>query len=121
MVFCHKCGYELPNDSEFCSKCGVKILKSVQDTHPLEKIQDKESGYKLQMVIGAIILLGGVATSNGYSIFLGVSLFIVGFVSLKTKSKTIKQLMKYISWIVIGIAIINLANSLLKLPEILNS
>lgn len=30
MVFCHKCGAELPEDAYFCPKCGVRTRKGVE-------------------------------------------------------------------------------------------
>jgi len=30
MVFCYKCGAELPEDAYFCSKCGVRTRKGVE-------------------------------------------------------------------------------------------
>ena len=28
MVFCHKCGNELPDDAQYCNKCGITLLGS---------------------------------------------------------------------------------------------
>ena len=30
MVFCSKCGKELPDDAYFCSRCGVRTTKGVE-------------------------------------------------------------------------------------------
>ena len=109
--FCSKCGTPLAEDSVFCSKCGTKKIESVQSY--------EELGFggvsKFVMIMGSVILIIGVASSNFLSIFFGISQFVIGFVLLKTKSKTIKQLMKYISFIVFAIAIINLVNLLTQI------
>jgi len=105
--FCSKCGTQLAESSVFCSKCGTKKIESIQ---PKEEPKYQVTGYKLQITIGAIILVMGVATSNIFSIFFGISIFVIGFISLKTKSKTIKQFVGYISLILFAIAMINLAN-----------
>ena len=110
--FCSKCGTQLGEESVFCSKCGKKILESVPKIHPLENTKLSVFGNKFGIVSGAIFLIVGVAISNGVIIFLGASSFAVGFISLKTKSKTIRQLMVIIQLIVTAIAIINMINVL---------
>lgn len=74
--------------------------------NPYEKWQT--FGDKFGIVGGIAVLLMGVVISNISSIILGMALFGVGFASLKSKSKTTKQLTTIISLVILIISIINL-------------
>ena len=58
--------------------------------------------------MGVIVILGGTYLSNPLNIFGGITLVVIGFVSLKNKSKTVDQFLTIISLIIAGIFTINL-------------
>jgi len=110
-VFCTKCGIAISNTDNFCPKCGTKTINQ----HGLEQVEKSRLekfgtiGNKIGIIGGIIVLLSGISISDLYSIFMGISLFIVGFVNLKTKSKTIQQFTGIIGLVLLIAAIINLA------------
>lgn len=53
MIYCKKCGAELPDDAKFCVKCGSELEK-----------KDGGSNY-WKGVIGIILLISGILTLGG--------------------------------------------------------
>ena len=54
MKFCEKCGYELPNETVFCSECGSKVENGYDVKK--EKVKKKFGGKKKFLIIGAAAL-----------------------------------------------------------------
>jgi uncharacterized membrane protein YvbJ len=102
MTFCLHCGTELKTESNFCNQCGTRIKPEVTIT------KSQSWGYKFSIVMGVIVTIIGIAFSNPYNILMGISILVVGFVSLKNKSKSVDQFLTIISFILAAIAIINL-------------
>ena len=46
MVFCHKCGNELPDDAQYCNKCGVTLLVSNSKTEEKSTRIKEERSFK---------------------------------------------------------------------------
>jgi len=110
MIYCTKCGAEIRESDIFCPKCGSEKVNDVQKT-----IEEKPSltrsqiiGNKFSIIMGIVIILSSAYVSNPYNLLMGIALLVVGFVSLKTKSKSVNQFMTIISCIIFAIAIINL-------------
>ena len=47
MVFCHKCGAELPEDADFCPKCGVRTRRGVETGATTSWAGMKDEFYKI--------------------------------------------------------------------------
>jgi len=110
-IFCRLCGAGLPSHSNFCSKCGNGVKPS--PTLPKQEVQISKTqswGYKFSIIMGIISILGGFGISNGFNVFVGIILVIIGFVSLKNKSKSIDQFLSLVSFILLAIVIINWIN-----------
>lgn len=54
-MYCSKCGTQLPEDSDFCTNCGSKILKETTVVQP--KTQTKMTGRKKTVAIIAVCLV----------------------------------------------------------------
>lgn len=108
-VFCHMCGNQLFGKSNFCSKCGNEVKS--QPTLPKQEIiitKSKSIASQFQISLGVIILLIGISIGDYQNTFFGVLLFVIGFVGLKNKSKTIDQLLTIVSLIIFVVAIITM-------------
>ena len=111
LTFCSSCGKPLQESNVFCPSCGVR-----KESLTLPKDISKQNKFwnvwlKIQIVLGIIVLIGGIIFSNYYNVVMGVLLFAVGFISLKTISKTIQQLMGIISFIIFVVSLMTLTDS----------
>lgn len=96
----------------FCSKCSARISGTLPQEKP--KLTRYESiSAKFGIIMGIILIIMSVYTANAYNFLFAAAIFIINFVSLKSKSKPIKDLVSIISFIIFAVAII----SLLKLYE----
>lgn len=107
--FCWKCGTSIPLSNNYCSKCGAQLNPPILPKEG-KLVKSERIGNTIAIVAGIIILLSGVYFSNPYSVIIGIVLFCIGFVSLKSNSKTVQQLVGIISLIIFIVAIINLMN-----------
>ncbi len=108
-IFCHSCGNGLSRNFKFCSKCGNETQS--QPTLPKQEItitKSKSIASQFQISLGVIILLIGISIGDYQNTFFGVLLFVIGFVGLKNKSKTIDQLLTIVSLIIFVAAIITM-------------
>lgn len=105
--FCGKCGTAISQSDNFCLKCGAKKIDGVL---PMEKTKTTRYGSaseKFGIIMGIILIIGSIYAENTYYFLLATSIFVINFVSLKTHSKSIKQLMSIINVIILAILIIN--------------
>lgn len=85
-MFCHKCGYQLPDDARFCQKCGTRVLHMGTDevvkpsSLPANNIPSdnapKKKSRKLPIVLGVAglvvfifiiaVLFSGLHDNNNY-------------------------------------------------------
>jgi hypothetical protein len=106
-MFCPQCGNPLQSTDNFCSKCSARVV----GTLPLEKSSSTRygsAGDKFGIIMGIVIMLTAVYTSNLLNFLLATAIFGNSFASLKIKSKPIQQLTGIISLIISAVAIINL-------------
>jgi uncharacterized membrane protein YvbJ len=117
--FCPKCGQEVIENAIFCVGCGLdignvkatsEIKKSYQSTAPKEVVLTKYQsvGNKVSIVSGAIVILLALVVANPYYVIIGIAMLVIGFVSLKNKSKTIDQFLSIVNLILFAIIIMNL-------------
>lgn len=104
--FCSQCGFLIPMESNYCSKCGSRKLPT--DSTNQKLIKKSKIGDKIQMILGVFMLLLGVASHNLLNILLGSVIFIIGFVSLKSTTKNVQQFLAIVSCIIAGVLIINI-------------
>ncbi len=88
MVFCDKCGTDLPDDSRFCRKCGYGLTASPQPvTTSVNRKQHVQTFLAVAAIIAGIIILLALPY-NGYfwdhatEAFLGVILLAAGLTYL---------------------------------------
>ena len=106
-MYCRTCGKPLDEGHVFCPSCGTK--KETQPPPKETKLKKFEIiGNKIAIIMGIFVLLTGIVGSNLISAIMGIVIFSIGFVSMKTNSKTIRQLIGFISVIITAVAIINL-------------
>ena len=107
MTYCSSCGKQINEAHIFCPSCGTK-KESV--TLPKDTKQKKFESIvnKFSIIMGIFVLLSGIIASNLTNTLMGIALFAIGFVSLKTNSKTVKQLITIISAIIAFVAVFNL-------------
>jgi len=118
LPYCPSCGKEILTDGDYCSSCGNKITilnskinQEKSGALPKQEItitKSKSIASKFQISLGVVILLIGIGIEDYQNTFFGILLFIIGFVGLKNKSKTIDQLLTIVSLIIFVVAIISL-------------
>lgn len=59
-MFCRKCGREIPDDSEFCPKCGEKMITEVLEEQKIEQAKPKDSGLQVCSKCGKPIPKGNM-------------------------------------------------------------
>lgn len=69
-MYCPSCGKEIPDDSEFCHKCGESIGQKTADNQPIEDTQEDESdessrwditlGKIIAYPVGGLLILAGI-------------------------------------------------------------
>ena len=63
-MFCYKCGYSLPEDANFCSRCGVAVsLINSSGTHIAEKADKCVIGNSFET--NALLAVGDIARRSG--------------------------------------------------------
>jgi hypothetical protein len=56
-MFCHKCGIETPDDSQFCRKCGNALTDTGKTSTTLAAAPAKAQGVRTPLVLGLIFAL----------------------------------------------------------------
>ena len=59
-MFCRKCGKEIPDDSEYCPKCGAKMIAEALEERKIEQSKLEESGLLVCAVCGKPIPKGNM-------------------------------------------------------------
>lgn len=108
MVFCSSCGNEETSDKRFCSKCGSELIISDLPKETPRKKKFESFADKFSIIMGIFVLLTGIVGSNLTNALMGIVLFTIGFVGMKTNSKSVKQLITIISMIIVVVAFFNL-------------
>lgn len=75
-MYCKNCGNKIKENNEFCTECGLKVQKSIVETH-----KNKEAGNQVRVIFGVIFIisgLSGISLGNYEYVFLlllGISLY----------------------------------------------
>lgn len=87
-MFCRKCGAEIPNDSEFCSKCEIKVIKDEvkmdkeKDNIDHQSVKDNPETMDMSSIDTAEVLSeAGVKRSNAGRYWIGGILALSGLMS----------------------------------------
>ena len=85
-MYCPKCGSEIPDGSEFCNKCGIKIEKQTIDNNDIklawEKDKDSKSEDNSSKDVTKVINTSQRKSSNhfGCTIFVVVLIIVIGVI-----------------------------------------
>ena len=108
MTYCSSCGKPLNEGNVFCPSCGTKKESLTLPKETTRKKKFEAIADKFTIIMGIFVLLTGIVGSNLTNALMGMALFAIGFVSLKTNSKSVKQVITIISAIITFIAVFNL-------------
>lgn len=63
--YCEKCGTELPEDAEFCPKCGEPVKPDENDSYEEEPSESDHSGKTIGIII-AVIVIAAICIGAGF-------------------------------------------------------
>mgnify|MGYP000932871478 CR=1 FL=1 len=82
MVYCQECGTKNVDDSQFCYKCGAKIIKSNFENVKSAEINEMEKTEKSSVWKDFISMLDFSAIGKGLAIGLIIGIFTAGFIGI---------------------------------------
>src|SRR5262249_17522349 len=95
LVFCDKCGAELPNEARFCLKCGFALTPGATPPATVKKQRPLTFMAVAATIAGIIILLAlpynGFFWDHSLEAFLGVILLAAGITYIWRHSRFFRQ------------------------------
>lgn len=56
-MYCKQCGSKIEDDSVYCSKCGIKLIKEIQKQEEVDKDKSTETCMRTLLIATMIVLL----------------------------------------------------------------
>ncbi len=56
-MYCKQCGSKIEDDSVYCSKCGIKLIKEIQKQEEIDEDKSTETCMKTLLTVTIIVLL----------------------------------------------------------------
>jgi uncharacterized protein YbjQ (UPF0145 family) len=84
MVFCPKCGAQLPEGTKFCTSCGATIGSQSSPTEFLVATTPTISGYKIKKILGVVTGITARTRGIGGKFVAGIQSMVGGEVSAFT-------------------------------------